>query len=222
MYLKKSNFAIYLGIACFLETWLSGGVGRSLGGYDETYFRTRVKEERDFYSVVGLETEGSTSDVDQGSTAYLYGTRFINYLALTYGYDKLVEFYNRTDQSETFYAKQFEKVYGKNLRDAWKDWQEFERTHQKENLESVAEYPLTDFRKIVEKNLGSMSPMIVDEDNRVAYAAVNHPGDFARIIRIDIDESGRQGERIERIAYLDGQEFLEQYDSGAWLSRSIL
>lgn len=192
------------GIACFLETWLSGGVGRSLGGYDETYFRTRVKEERDFYSVVGLETEGSTSDVDQGSTAYLYGTRFINYLALTYGYDKLVEFYNRTDQSETFYAKQFEKVYGKNLRNAWKDWQEFERTHQKENLESVAEYPLTDFRKIVEKNLGSMSPMIVDEDNRVAYAAVNHPGDFARIIRIDIDESGRQGERIERIAYLDG------------------
>lgn len=76
MYLKKSNFAIYLGIACFLETWLSGGVGRSLGGYDETYFRTRVKEERDFYSVVGLETEGSTSDVDQGSTAYLDGQEY--------------------------------------------------------------------------------------------------------------------------------------------------
>lgn len=192
------------GIACFLETWLSGGVGRSLGGYDEAYFRTRVKEGKDFYSVVGLETEGSTSDVDQGSTAYLYGTRFINYLALTYGYDRLVEFYNRTDESETFYAKQFEKVYGKNLRDAWADWQEFEKIHQNENLESVAEYPLTDFRKIVEKNLGSMSPMIVDEERKVAYAAVNHPGDFARIIRIDMDESGRQGEKIERIAYLDG------------------
>ena len=30
------------GIACFMETWLGGGVGRSLGGYDEMYFRSII------------------------------------------------------------------------------------------------------------------------------------------------------------------------------------
>ena len=192
------------GIACFLETWLSGGVGRALGGYDETYFRTRVNDGKEFYSVVGLETEGSTSDVDQGSTAYLYGTRFINYLALTYGFDKLVEFYNRTEESETFYAKQFEKVYGKSLRAVWSEWQEYEKEHQLENLERVSEYPLTDLRNVIDENLGTMSPMIIDEERKVAYAAVNQSGDFAKIIRINMGEDVKPGKRVERIAYLNG------------------
>ena len=192
------------GIACFLETWLCGGAGRSLSGYDEAYFRAQVKDGKDLFSVVGLETEGATSDFQQGATAYLYGTRFVNYLVLKYGFDKLVEFYNRTDESETFYAKQFEKVYGKNLREAWKEWQEYEKIHQTENLETVEEFPLTEVNKLVDRNLGSMSPMIVDEENHVAFAAVNHPGDFARIVRIEMDGSGRPGTKIERLAYIDG------------------
>ena len=192
------------GIACFMETWLNDGVGRALGGYDETYFRTRVKEEKDFFSVVGLETEGNTSDIEQGATSYMYGVRFISYLTLTYGYDKLIQFYNRTADSSPFYAKQFEKVYGKDLRTVWDEWLEYEKVHQKQNLEHVAEYPLTELRKLVEQNLGSMSPMIVDEDRHVAFAAVNHTGDFPQIIQIDLDESGRVGGKIHKLAYIDG------------------
>ena len=32
------------GMAVFLETWLSGGYGRALGGYDEMAFRTMVRK----------------------------------------------------------------------------------------------------------------------------------------------------------------------------------
>ena len=71
------------GIACFMETWLGGGVGRALGGYDEMYFRSIINEGDKLYSVVGLETEGSTKDFQVGANAYLYGTRFVNYLTKT-------------------------------------------------------------------------------------------------------------------------------------------
>jgi len=65
------------GIACYLETWMSGGLGRALGPYDEMYFRSIVNEDQKIYSVVGLETEGTTIDFQVGANAYLYGSRFI-------------------------------------------------------------------------------------------------------------------------------------------------
>ena len=191
------------GIACFLETWLGDGAGRALGGYDETYFRTAVKEGKELYSVVGLETEGKTSDFQQGATSYLYGTRFVNYLVLKYGYDKLVDFYNRTDDSRSFYAKQFEKVYGLTLREGWREWQAFEINHQRENLEKIAQYPLTETENVLDRNLGAASPMIIDREANVAYAAVNYPGDFAKIVRIPLDSEGN-GLKVERLAYIDG------------------
>lgn len=192
------------GIACFMETWLSGGVGRALGGYDEAYFRTRVKDGKDFFSVVGLETEGTTSDVEQGSTAYLYGTRFINYLAYEYGYDKLVQFYNRTDDSRRSYVNQFENIYGSKLRDVWTQWGQFEKEHQSQNLEKIAEYPLTETAKLTEENLGSVSPMILDEDNHVMYAAVSQMGDFPQIDRLELSTDGKTITDRKRLSYIDG------------------
>ena len=65
------------GIAVFLETWMAGGIGRTLGGYDEMVFRTMVLEDAYFYDVVGLESEGTTIDFQVGQNSYLYGTRFV-------------------------------------------------------------------------------------------------------------------------------------------------
>ena len=197
------------GIACFMETWLGDGAGRALGGYDETYFRTRIKDGEELFSVVGLETEGSTSDFQQGATAYIYGTRFVNYLVLTYGYDKVIEFYNRTDDSKTFYAKQFNEVFGKSLREAWGEWQEYEKVHQQENLDKIAEYPLTETEKFIDKNIGAASPLIIDEENHVAFAAVNYPEDFAKIVKINLDENGKAVGKMERIAYVDGYQLYQ-------------
>ncbi|MCQ2177792.1 MAG: hypothetical protein MJY42_02775 [Bacteroidales bacterium] len=196
------------GIACFLETWMSGGYGRALGGYDETYFRTQVLEGNSLFSVVGLETEGSTSDFQQGATAYLYGTRFVNYLVYNYGMDKLVDFYNRTDGSKTYFAKQFSEVYGKKLRESWNDWQEFEKEHQTQNLEKIAEYPLTETAPVTDECLGSMSPMIVDDSARVAFAAVNHPGDFPKVMRIRMDADGK-AVGMDKLGYIDGTQLYQ-------------
>ena len=151
------------GIACFMETWLGGGVGRALGGYDEMYFRSIINEGDKLYSVVGLETEGSTKDFQVGANAYLYGTRFVNYLTKTYGYEKMIQFYNRTADSRTFFGKQFKKVYGQSLRKVWNDWKEDEKKHQE----------------------------VYDPTTQKAYAAMNAPGDFAHMTEIDL-QTGEQ------------------------------
>ena len=187
------------GIACFMETWLADGAGRSLGGYDETYFRTQIKEGRQLFSIVGLETEGSTTDFQQGATSYLYGTRFVNYLTLKYGFDNLVRFYNRTEDSRTSYIRQFKDVYGSSLRQVWSDWQEYEKEHQEENLEKIAEYPLTQVNGFTSLPVGGMSPMIIDEERRVAYAATNHKGDLAQIVELQLDSDAKP----RRLAYVE-------------------
>ena len=179
------------GIACFMETWLGGGVGRALGGYDEMYFRSIIDGGDKLYSVVGLETEGSTMDFQVGANAYLYGTRFVNYLTKTYGYEKMIQFYNRTADSRNFFGKQFKKVYGQSLRKVWDDWKEDEKKHQETNLAAIRQYPITKTKPLTKEPLGSVSPFVYDPATQKAYAAMNAPGDFAHMTEIDL-QTGEQ------------------------------
>ena len=179
------------GIACFMETWMGGGVGRALGGYDEMYFRSIIDGGDKLFSVVGLETEGSTMDFQVGANAYLYGTRFVNYLTAEYGYDKLIKFYNRTADSRTFFGSQFKEVYGLPLRKEWDNWKEEEKKHQEENLATVREYPLTATKPVTREALGSVSPLQYDPETGKAYAAMIAPGSLAHIVEIDL-ASGKQ------------------------------
>ena len=73
------------GIASYIETWMGGGVGLALGSYDEMVFRTKVLENSRIYTAEGLESEGTTTDFQGKSNSYLYGTRFMGYLAYQYG-----------------------------------------------------------------------------------------------------------------------------------------
>jgi Periplasmic component of the Tol biopolymer transport system len=196
------------GIACFMETWTGGGVGRALGGYDEMYFRSVVDSGEKLYSVVGLEMEGTTSDFQVGTNSYLYGTRFVNYLEYKYGFDKLREFYNRTDDSKAIFSKQFKSVYGRPIRKVWDDWREFEVEHQKEQFAAIEEYPVTKTTALTDESLGSMSPLVLDEENNCAYTAVNYPGAFAHIERIDLSTLKRtklkniDGSQLYQTSYL--------------------
>ena len=186
------------GIATYMETWLSGGVGRSLSPYDEMYFRSIIHYDEPLYSVVGLETEGTTIDFQVGANAYLYGTRFITYLGRVYGDEKVRAFYTRSDSSRAFYAAQFKKVFGKSIHKAWQEWMDFERSFQQNNLERIREYPLTPFKPLTNNPKGSFSTVGFDAETKKVYAAINHPGDVSYIGELDL-ESGD----IRKIAELE-------------------
>ena len=136
------------GSAVFFETWMSGGLGRAQGGYDEMVFRAKVRDDDKFFSPLGLESEGIAVDFQVGVNDYLYGTRFFSYLALTYGPEKVMDWLRRREDSKAFYAAQFKQVFGQPLDEVWNDWIAFEHRFQKANLAKLAQYPLTETVKL--------------------------------------------------------------------------
>jgi len=175
------------GIAVFMETWMAGGIGRALGGYDEMVFRTKVFDHKPFYDVVGLESEGTTIDFQIGVNSYLYGTRFISYLVYHYGPEKLLIWYNRSEGSKRYFSSQFKNVYGASLDDEWAKWINWEHQWQNTNLEILGEYPFTSYRQIYPAALGSVSRPFYDSKNRLFYIGVNYPGQISHIASINRD-----------------------------------
>ena len=186
------------GIAIFMETWMSGGIGRTTGYYDEMYFRTLVHENAPIHSVVGLETEGTALDFQVGANSYLYGSRFVTYLSREYGVDKLHDFYLRSEQSKAFYGRQFQQVYDKDVVDVWEQWIDFERNFQSENIDRITTYPITDFEPIVDFPLGNASTYRYNPETGNIYMAINYPGIISQIAEINV-HSGK----IRKLAELD-------------------
>ena len=175
------------GIAVFLETWMAGGTGRALGGYDEMVFRTMVLENAHFYDIVGLESEGTTIDFQIGQNSYLYGTRFMSYLAMQYSPEKVIAWVNRTPGSKRYFASQFQNVFGISMDDAWQQWIAWEHGWQKRNLERIRQYPVSRETRINQQILGSVSRSFYDADRRLLYAAINRPAKPAQIVAINVD-----------------------------------
>jgi hypothetical protein len=175
------------GAAVFMETWLGGGFGRALGGYDEMVFRAMVRDDRYIYDMVGLESEGTSADFQVGANSYLYGTRFMNYLALQYGPEKLTSWIVRTNSSDAYFEKDFRKVYGVSLRDEWHRWIAFEREWQETNLKMIRQYPVTAVKPISSKILGSISRSYYDAKTNAIYVAVRHTGPMPYLTAIHLD-----------------------------------
>jgi hypothetical protein len=169
------------GSAVFVETWMSGGVGRAQGAYDEMVFRSMVRDDAHFYSNLGIVAEGSSIDFQGTVNAYLYGTRFMSYLAYEYSPEQLVEWLKRDEDSERYYASQFSKVFGLPLEEAWDQWIGFEHEFQRSNLTAIREHELTATRSLASGALGSISRSFVDEEDGVMIGAFRYPGVVAHI-----------------------------------------
>lgn len=184
-YLTVPRFSVprwYLeGSAVFMETWMAGGIGRAQGPYDEMVFRAMVRDNAHFYSPLGLVSEGTKVDFQQMSNAYLYGTRFMSYLALHYSPQMLIDWLKRGNDSKAYYADQFQQVFHLPLDQAWSDWIAWEHTFQEANLKKVREFPLTKTTPLVKRALGSVSRSYIDPENDTLIGAFKYPGVLAYV-----------------------------------------
>jgi hypothetical protein len=187
------------GQAVFMETWMAGGLGRAQGPYNEMVFRSMVRDDAHFYDRLGLVAEGTMVDFQVGANAYLYGTRFMNYLAYAYTPEKLIEWNKRTDGSKRSYSSQFQKVYGLTLDQAWQNWIDFEHEFQRVNLESIRQYPVTGYQILSSRAMGSVSRSFLDPDTNKLYGAVRYPGIVAHIASLSLDDGA-----VERLQDIKG------------------
>ena len=172
------------GSAVFMETWMTGGVGRAQGGYDEMVFRAMVQDDAKFYDPLGLVSKGTEIDFQTGANAYLYGTRFMDYLAFTYGPERLLAWWRRDAGSRRYYADQFQQVFGLSLNESWNRWIDFEHQFQRKNLQLVHEHPVTEFHDVTHKDLGAVSRGYLSRDGSRLYMAVRYPGQVAHLVSL--------------------------------------
>ena len=187
------------GIAVFIDTWMAGGIGRAQSGYDEMVFRSMVRDGAHFYDPLGLVSEGTKIDFQLQINSYLYGTRFMMWLANTYGPEKLLDWVKRQEGSRGYYATHFKQVFGRSLPDGWREWIEWERGFQQKNLEAIRTYPTTPYTDVSQRALGSVSRAYYDEEIGKIYAAFNYPGVVAHVGSIDV-KSGA----LERLVDIKG------------------
>ncbi len=169
------------GSAVFMETWMSGGIGRAQGAYDEMVFRAMVRDQAHFYSDLGIVAEGSAIDFQTLTNAYLYGTRFFSYLAYHYSPEQVIQWLSRAEDSKAYYAAQFELVFGKPVGEVWQDWILFEQEFQRANLQRVRQVAITPRKALAAKALGSVSRAFVDESKGELLGGFYFPGVVAHI-----------------------------------------
>jgi hypothetical protein len=172
------------GIAVFMETWFSGGYGRVLGSYDEMYFRTLTYENAPWLAWGDVDFNDDSFLL--GSTAYLYGTRFMSHLAIQYGLQGLLQWV-RLDpkQGHIHFHTKFQQVFGTSLEDAWALFLSKEKQFQRENLKRIQKYPLSATKKITAP-LGWVTRGYQNQDNSILLASLR-PHHFTAIEQLDLN-----------------------------------
>jgi len=161
IYSVLGNFTRYTprwyqeGIAVFMETWLSGGYGRTLGSFDEMYFRSLILEGKKFPSHWDIETIFSHNSIFLENIFYFYGTRFVSYLSIHYGVDKLIDWFKTyPNQNLVGFIGKFSDVFGEDFYDAWKEFARTEKIFQEKNIEVLESSQLTKIKKLSKNTFG--------------------------------------------------------------------
>ncbi len=120
------------GITVYSESQISPYQGRLNDGYFDAYMGARVAANR-FPSL--LTATYGPLEFPSGSI-YLYGGKFFNYLARTYGEDKFAQFFENYGSSTlSLYSsllpfigidQSAKKVYGKAFPQLWREWGKYE------------------------------------------------------------------------------------------------
>ncbi|HEY1881123.1 MAG TPA: hypothetical protein VGG68_14445 [Caulobacteraceae bacterium] len=187
------------GSAVFMETWMAGGYGRAQGAYDEMVFRAMVRDNTPFYSPLKLQAVGDQVDFQTGVNDYLYGTRFMSYLAETRSPEKLIAWWRRDEGSKGYYAAQFQKVFGEPLDKAWDEWIAWEHDFQRANLASVQAFPVTQTRRLTPMGLGSISRAYFDAAGDSLIGGFRYPGVIA-----DMGELSLSNGKIRHLTDIKG------------------
>jgi hypothetical protein len=157
-------------VAVYFETWLSGGYGRVIGSFDEMYFRSMVLEKKIWPSQLDLETIQSHSSILLENIHYIYGGRFVAYLSILYGNEKVLDWF-RTKDGDAYsgFEGKFKKVFNKDFNKSWEDFISFETEFQKSNIKILEQADQTKLRALTQENFGWVSRPSYDSPTQSVY-----------------------------------------------------
>ena len=172
---------------------MAGGLGRAQGAYDEMVFRSMVRDGARFYDPLGLVSEGTKIDFQIEVNSYLYGTRFMSYLAYRYSPEDVVALGTRAATAARRTTRRSSST--SSARPLEKAWQRLDRVGAGLPAEEPRRDPPVPRHAVPRTSrrsaLGSVSRAYFDPKRRALYAAFNYPGVVAHVGAI----STRHGRR---------------------------
>jgi hypothetical protein len=174
-------------IAVFMETWLSGGFGRTLGNFDEMYFRTMVVDNLEFPSQEKIDAELTHNSFLLETLFYLYGARFASYIAIKYGADKLIAWF-RTMPGDFYggFVNKFETVFKVDFDEEWKGFIQYEKNFQLENIKRLKAASVSSVKRLANKSIGWVTQPYYDPADHSIIWGDHRPHHLARIQKFNL------------------------------------
>jgi hypothetical protein len=192
------------GSAVFIDTWMAGGIGRAQSGYDEMVFRAMVRDNARFYDPLGLVAEGTKIDFQTEVNSYLYGTRFITWLAYRYSPDHVVRWIGRSPAAGRT-TRRTSRVFWPLAGGCVGGMGAHEKTFQQANLRAIRKYPITPAADLSSRSLGSVSRAYYDPFVHERFRRPELPGrGCARGRDLGRDGEVRRPDRHQGAAHLSG------------------
>ncbi len=120
-------------------------------------FRAMVRDNAPFYDPLALVSEGTKVDFQLQINSYLYGTRFLTWLARAYSPEQVCRLDGAGRGSHGYYAAQFRHVFGRSLESAWADWIVDEKASRRRISRPSASTRSRRIRDLTARALGSVS-----------------------------------------------------------------
>lgn len=152
------------GLAVYAESTLHHG--RGFGTYYDMVLRSDYLEN----NLKKLdETMTFRRELFSGVKTYLYGYKFLNYLAETYGEETLAQLSHATGKRlPLFYSGAFKKVFKKPLETLWQDWQKTLAPYFEEQIKKLSKDGLSQGETVFQSN-GLAQRLLLAKDQSTLY-----------------------------------------------------
>lgn len=154
------------GLAVYAETKFEDG--RGYHPYYDMMMRTEILEQ-DFKKLDQMEAL-TLRTWPMGTICYLYGYFFFQYLADTYGEDRMIQLHHKNaSKSPILGGNIFKKVYDKSESMLWKEWHAAMQQHYEKQLADIRSLAVTETTPISTNGYYTNTPILSPDGQYLYY-----------------------------------------------------
>jgi len=163
------------GLATLAESETTAA-GRLKGTFVEMVLRTAAVEKR---FATEAQASGFSPFWPTGNTRYYYGSKFLSWLAVTRGMDKLTQFINEYSSNIVPFRVNAtaEEVYGTDMKSLWLQWSEEQQYLYRAERDRLAADGFTERTQLTKLGYETKNPVLSPDGKRLAYS---HRGPYER------------------------------------------